>query len=302
MQIATEARPSFRSSTHRPGSLGLIKEAFSEAFRRRRLVRYLVQADIKRKGGDSLLGNLWWVLDPLLEMGVYIILLVVIFQRKTPDFPLFIFCALLPWKWFASSIGESTASVVRQEKLIKQLQFPKIVFPIAAITAQIVNLFFGTIILMVMLFVAYPQHATINMLWLPFIALVQWVFTLGLSLIVASVNVFYRDVGILSGHLIRMWWFLSPGIWSFSGGGRFETIESALGPFVVILKYNPFAVLLTAYRDVIYGRVDDTGNSFTPGQPPDLIALGVLLVLSMGLVVLGALVFKRLEPAFAKVL
>ena len=302
MQIATEARPSFRSSTHRPGSLGLIKEAFSEAFRRRRLVRYLVQADIKRKGSDSLLGNLWWVLDPLLEMGVYIILLVVIFQRKTPDFPLFIFCALLPWKWFASSIGESTASVVRQEKLIKQLQFPKIVFPIAAITAQIVNLFFGTIILMVMLFVAYPQHATINMLWLPFIALVQWVFTLGLSLIVASVNVFYRDVGILSGHLIRMWWFLSPGIWSFSGGGRFETIESALGPFVVILKYNPFAVLLTAYRDVIYGRVDDTGNSFTPGQPPDLIALGVLLVLSMGLVVLGALVFKRLEPAFAKVL
>ncbi|HEV8054366.1 MAG TPA: ABC transporter permease [Candidatus Limnocylindrales bacterium] len=304
MQIATEAPSSFRSSAVRPGALGLIREALAETFGRRRLIRHLISADIRRKGSDTLLGNVWWVLDPLLQMTVYLILLSVILRRSTPDFPLFLFAAILPWKWFASSINDAVSSVVRQERLIKQVQFPKVVLPVSAVAAEVLNLAFGFVIVLLMLAVFFPAHATINVLWLPVIAAVQFVFTLGLALLVSAINVFYRDVGILSGHLIRLWFFLSPAIWSFdSSAGRFGAIEEALGEAgVSLLRANPFAVLLTAYRDVIYGRVNEAGDGFTPGQSPDLIALGMLLLLSIGLLILGTIIFKRLEPAFAKVL
>ena len=79
--------PTFSSSAARPSSIGLVREALVEIWSRRRLVRYLVQADLKKKGADSLLGNLWWVLDPLLQMLVYVILVVVIFQRESGGVP-----------------------------------------------------------------------------------------------------------------------------------------------------------------------------------------------------------------------
>ncbi len=304
MQIATEAPSSFRSSAVRPGAVGLMREALHDVLARRRLIRHLISADIRRKGSDTLLGNVWWVLDPLLQMSVYLILLSVILQRSTPDFPLFLFAAILPWKWFASSINDAVSSVVRQERLIKQVQFPKIVLPVSAVAAEILNLTFGFLIMLGMLVLFFPAHVTLNVAWVPLIALVQFVFTVGLALLVASINVFYRDVGILSGHLIRLWFFLSPTLWSFdSSAGRFGAIEEALGEAGVnILRMNPFAVLLTAYRDAIYGRVNATGDGFTPGQTPDLVALGMLFLFSLGLLVLGTVVFKRVEPAFAKVL
>lgn len=304
MQIASEAPASFRSSAWRPGPLGLVREATREVLGRRHLIRHLINADIRRKGADTILGNLWWVLDPLLQMAVYLILLTVIFRRSTPDFPLFLFAAILPWKWFASSVGDAVQSVVRQERLIKQVQFPKVVLPVAAISAEIINFAFGVMLLMIMLFVGFADHATANVLWLPLIALVQFTFTLGLAFTVAAVNVFYRDVGILASHLIRLWFFMSPALWSFDqASGRFDAIESAIGQVgVTLLRFNPFAVLLSAYRDSIYGRIDATGQSFTPGQMPDLVALAALFAFSIGLVAVGLIVFKRLEPAFAKVL
>ena len=170
--------------------------------------------------------------------------------------------------------------------------------------AEVLNFSVGVLILLLILVFAYPEHATLNVVFIPYIAFVQFVFTTGFALVVSSVNVFYRDVGILVGHVIRLWFFLSPTLWSFdTGGGRFEAIESTIGQIgVALLRFNPFAILLTAYRDVVYGRVNAAGDGFTPGQPPDLVALTVLLLFSLVLVMVGAIVFKRLEPAFAKVL
>jgi lipopolysaccharide transport system permease protein len=310
MQIVHEAPVSFRSSALRPGPLGLVAQALHEVWSRRRLIQYLVRADVKKKGSDTILGNLWWVIDPLLQMAVYVILFSIIFQRAQPDFPLFLFAAILPWKWFNSTIGDAVTSVVLQDRLIKQIQFPKIVLPVATVTAGIVNFTFGLLPTMGLLLLM-PGHLSINVLWVPVIAAVQFIFTLALSLVVSAVNVFYRDVGNLSRHVLLLWFYLSPALWSF------ERFEGQGGPItrlgVSILRLNPFAVLLDAYRTVIYGRIVSTTvtgadgkatvvDTFTPGQPPDLIALGILALASLALLALATLLFKRLEPAFAKVL
>src|SRR3972149_804314 len=121
-----------RTPAIRPGPVALLSEGIRESWARRRLIRYLVQADLKKTGSDTLLGNVWWILDPLLQMVVYVVLITVIFARTQPDYPLFVFAAILPWKWFNSSVNDAISSVVGQERLIKQLQFPKIVLPLAA--------------------------------------------------------------------------------------------------------------------------------------------------------------------------
>src|SRR5512144_1503557 len=121
----------FRAAEH-PNPVELVTEGLREIWSRRRLTRYLVQADMHKTGADTLLGNVWWVLDPLLQMIVYVVLVKVIFDRGGPDYPLFVFAAILPWKWFSASINEAITSVTMRERIIKQVNFPKLVLPVAA--------------------------------------------------------------------------------------------------------------------------------------------------------------------------
>ncbi len=167
METTRGTAPTFSSSAARPGPIGLVREAVGELWSRRRLVRYLVQADLHKKGADSLLGNLWWVLDPLLQMLVYVVLVSVIFQRTQEAYPLFIFAAILPWKWFTSSIGDSISSVSSQDRLIKQIHFPKLVLPTAALAAGIANFAFGLIPLLGLMLLFYPEKISVYLLLVP---------------------------------------------------------------------------------------------------------------------------------------
>jgi lipopolysaccharide transport system permease protein/teichoic acid transport system permease protein len=288
MAVASEAPASFRSSAIRPGTLALIRLGFNELFSRRRLIRYLVQADLRKKGSDTLLGNVWWVVDPLLQMLVYVFLVSVIFERAVPDYPLFIFCAILPWKWFNSSIIDGIGSVIGMERLIKQISFPKIVLPVASVFAGVANFFFGLIPLAVLMLLYFPHRPTPWLLLIPVIALVQLLFTLPLAIVLGAINVFYRDVGNLARHVLRLAFYASPGIYAidliYKGADHFPLLKP-------IILANPWIVLFGAYRDVIY-----------EGRAPDWVGLGILSLVSLGLLALAILVFKRLEPTFAKVL
>ena len=286
---ATEMRPgAFRTTATRPGPIASVTEAIRETLSRRRLIGYMVRADLKRKGTDTLLGNLWWVLDPLLQMAVYVILVSVIAARPQEDYPLFIFAAILPWKWFTSSIGDSITSVTSQERLIKQIHFPKIVLPVAAVVAGIANFAFGLIPLALLLLVFYQDRISPFLVLIPLVAVVQFVFTLSLSFVVAGVNVFYRDVGNVSRHALRLWFYLSPALYSVE---QLREIARDIPIAGLALILNPFVVLFEAYRAVMYD-----------GTLPDFAALGILLVVSLLLVAVATIAFKRLEPAFAKVL
>lgn len=284
----SEARASFRSSSVRPGPLVLLREAVQDVLSRRRLIRYLVQADLKKTGSDTLLGNIWWVVDPLLQMMVYAIFMGVILQKSKPDFPLFIFCAVLPWKWFNSAAHDGISSVVSKEKLIKQIYFPKLVLPTAGVMAGVVNFAFGLIPLFALLLLVYPQRATPWVVLIPLIAVVQMLFTLALATLLAAVNVFYRDISNLSRHVLRMWFYLSPVLWNADDIQHIAGKQEWVSTLVVL---NPFYSLLASYRNVVY-----------EGHAPHWLGLLALSVFSLVLLVVAVLVFKRAEPSFAKVL
>lgn len=282
--------------------MSLLRDAIGEVTSRRRLIRYLVQAEMKKRGSDTLLGNLWWILDPVLQMGVYLIFVSIIARRPAPDYPLFIFAAILPWKWFSAVITDASTAVVRQERLIKQIAFPKIVLPVATTTAGVVGFVAGLVPLGVLLLFTAIDGETptrfnpiLLIFWLPVIALVQYAFTLAAAILVAGANVFFRDLGNALGHFLRLWWFLSPGLYSLSWMDDAAIVQRH--PIIRTLAgLNPFAILFESYRAVVYGTAE--------GGPlaPDGLALAGLFLASVVFIGLAAIFFKRLEPNFAKVL
>ena len=294
MSTTSEVPAEFRHAAARPGPFSLLGEALEDIFSRRRLVGYLVRADIKKKGADTFLGNLWLVLDPLLQMLVYVVFVSVIFQRPTPDYPLFVLAAILPWKWFTSSVNDATTSVTSQGSLIRQIQFPKIVLPMAATSAAVVGFAFSLLPLLAIMLL-YPHRISPYLLLIPVVAIVQFLFTLGIAFFVAGVNVFFRDLGNVLRHFLRLWFYLSPGLYSLEmleQSGVFQKYPILLQ----ILQLNPFATLFEGFRSVIYGR--------PVGGPhlPDFGALGALAIASIVLIAIGGIAFKRLEPMYAKVL
>jgi len=288
MSATADAPAHFRRGATRPGPLGLIREALVEVTQRRRLIGYLVQADVRKKGADTLLGNLWWVIDPLLQMAVYVVLVSVVFKRGVEDYPLFIFCAILPWKWFQTTVQDAITSVTGADRLIRQIQFPKLVLPVASAFAGIVNFAFGLIPLAALILLLYRDRLSVTVLLIPLIGVVQFVFNLAIAVGLAAINVFYRDIGNLSRHALRLWFYLSPGLYGI------EALRTAAADIPVVsqlLLANPFAILFTAYRDVIYDQ-----------RLPEWGGLAGLLVASLILLAGTTLLFKRVEPSFAKVL
>jgi len=164
------------------------------------------------------------------------------------------------------------------------------------VVAGAVSFVFGLVALgLLMLF--YPARITPYLLLIPVIAAVQLVFTLACAYLVAAGNVFFRDLGNVETHLLRLWWFLSPGLYSLAVLDELNIFKE--NPALrTIVGLNPFAILFEAYRKVIYG-------SATPVQPPglpDFTSLAVLLVGSVLFLTFTTYVFKRLEPNFAKVI
>jgi ABC-type polysaccharide/polyol phosphate export permease len=294
MSARSETAGTHIAAATTPGFFALVGQAIADVVSRRRLVRYLVEAELRKRGVNTLLGNLWWVLDPLLLMAVYVVLVTFIRVRDVPDFPLFVFAAVLPWKWFTAAVNDSAGSVVGQHRLIKQIAFPKIVLPVAATTAGVVGFAFGIIPLLgIMAF--YDHRLSPFLLLVPLIAVVQYVFTLAVSVLVAASNVFLRDVGNVVGHLLRLWFYLSPGLYSLEHVRELGFIQE--NPWIAtVLSLNPVAVLFESYRAVIYGA--ETGGPLLP----NFVALGWLLAGSLALLAVAAVTFKRLERDFAKVL
>jgi ABC-type polysaccharide/polyol phosphate export permease len=266
----------------------LIQNGIRDVLSRRRLIAYLVRADLKKRGADTLLGNVWWVVDPLLQMLVYFVFMGIILQRSMPDFPLFLFAGILPWKWFDSTLKDGIHSVIERERLIKQIYFPKIVLPVSTTMAGVVSFAFGLIPLLAIMVLFYPHRITAWLLLIPVVAAVQLVFSLALAMILAAVTVFYRDVSNLARHVVRMWFLLSPILY---GAQLVEVMTRDYPGVAGLLALNPWTYLADAYHRLIY-----------EGRAADWASLGVLFLVSVGLLLVAILTFKRAEPAFAKVL
>jgi ABC-type polysaccharide/polyol phosphate export permease len=280
---SSEALASPRPSRARSGPVGLVVQGFRDILERRRLIRYLVGADLKRTHANTVFGQIWWVLDPLLQMAVYVVLVAVIFNRSTPDYPLFVFAAILPWKWFSTTLNDATVSITARQGLIRQVQFPKVVLPTASVTAGTISFFVGLIALAIV-YLFFLHRLSAWVLLIPVIAAVQYVFTLALAIALSAMNSFFRDVQNVMRHIVRLWFYLSPGLYAVDQAPDIPIVRT-------LLLLNPFTHLFESYRAVTWGT-----------SAPLWGGLLAVLAVSLVILVLALVLFKRVEPAFARIL
>jgi lipopolysaccharide transport system permease protein len=206
-----------------------------------------------------------------------------------------VLCGILPWNFFTASVMGSITSIVGNAHLIKKVYFPREVLPISTVLANLVNFLLAMIVLFVMLYVA-GIGLTRWVLLLPLVIIVQVIFTVGLGLMLATLNVFYRDTAIIMDVLLLAWFFLTPVMYPIEILPAQTTVLGLQIPMQrMAYILNPMASLIASYRSILYGSVQ--------GGPPGPPALDFFLRTTLTALVVLALgygVFCRYRSVFAE--
>jgi ABC-type polysaccharide/polyol phosphate export permease len=198
-------------------------------------------------------GFFWSLLNPLGMMLVFTL----IFGVLTPNvqiekYPLFLLCGLLPWNYFSTSVNGSLFSVINNSNLVKKVYFPRAVLPIATVLSQLINFLLAFVVLFAALLIFGANFSP--WLWLlPLVLLIQTVFTVGIALILSTLNVFYRDTGMIMDVVMLAWFFLTPVFYSASILPQSLTVgDITINPQRLLYILNPMASLINMYRDLLY--------------------------------------------------
>ena len=253
--------------------------------RYRGLIQTLVARDLKARYRGSVLGFFWSFINPLLLLLIYSFVFTTVLPRtgdtKLEPYALFMFCGILPWTWFSSSILESSNVLISNGNLIKKVLFPAEVLPFVTVLANMVHFFLGLPILAIFLIYYQRPLDPIELLWFPVIVFVQLVLLLGLSLFAAALTVHFRDLKDILGNLLTLWFFATPIIYPMT---------EAPARFRWILNLNPMTHLAISYQEVL----------FYIGPHGHWRWLMALLAGSVGVFLAGYFVFDRLRDSFAE--
>ena len=182
--------------------------------RYRGLIQTLVVRDLKARYRGSVLGFFWSFFNPLLLLLIYsFVFTQVLVGAHDPDmepYALFMFCGILPWTWFSSSVLESSNTLIAGGNLIKKVLFPAEVLPIVTVLANMVHFFLGLPVLVGFLIYYQRPVDPLELLWFPVIVLVQLIFTIGLALFLSALTVHFRDLKDLLGNVVQLWFFATP--------------------------------------------------------------------------------------------
>ena len=254
-----------------------------QLYHARDLLRIWTWREIRSRYKQSFLGMAWAILQPLAMMIVYVIVFSVIVKVDTGDvpYPLFAYTALLPWTLLASSLSTGVPSLVANMSLVTKIYFPREVLPISSIMARVVDFFYASSVLIILILV---YHVTISwtVIWLPILFAIQFVLMVGVVLLGAALNVAYRDVGQLIPLVTQVWMYASPVIYPIT-----------LVPARLRTLYwlNPMAGIIDGYR-----------LALLEGRSPDPLGLTLATIVSLVIFVAGYLYFKKVEVVFADII
>ncbi len=245
-----------------------MKKYLKELNRRKDLLVYLVISGLKAQHRNTLLGYFWWLLDPLLGVFVYYFLVVIVLNRGGENYAPFLVIGLVVFRWLSSTVNSSAKSIVSKSSIITQVYLPKAIFPFGASFTQLINFSFGLVI--VAAFLAYFRIIPgKEVVWLPFIMLIQLLFHMAIALILAYICVFIRDIENITSHLMRVMRYASPVIWE---GGRLPE------RYRWVTDMNPFSHLLEGYRNILmYDALPDFRKLLVLGAA-SLVIIFILLL------------------------
>ncbi len=245
----------------------------------RDLIWELVVRDLKLRYKRSYLGVAWTLVNPLLQLLVFSFVFTVIFRVETPNFMPYLFIGITSWNWFSGALLESSNSILQNRDLIRQPGFPSAMLPNVTVASHLIH-FLLTLPILALLLLVSEIPATVAILWLPLVILVQYTLTLSLAMFAASLNVTFRDTQYLLGVFLMLGFFLTPILYELS------FVPERYLPFY---RANPMNHVIEAYRALALR-----------GDMPDLWSLA--LVTGGSIVQLGVsyLFFRQTSIRFAE--
>ncbi len=250
-----------------------------EIYDYREMIWMLVRRDLRGRYKGSMLGFLWTFLNPLLQLMVYTVVFSFIMRAGIEKYYLFLFVALIPWMFMATSVQGGATCIIAQKSLVSKIYFPRQVLPIAHVTTCFVNM----LLCFVVVFIVSGISVGINFKVLPFLIptmIIEYILALGIALIVSGITVYFRDMEHILGIFVMAWQFLSPIMYSI------DMVPEALrGVFML----NPMSAIIIAYRNIIYEKC-----------APDMSTMLLALVTGVVFLVIGWKLFERMQKHFAE--
>lgn len=257
-----------------------MREAAAEIVRSRELVLELAYRDLRIRYKQTLLGAAWAIFTPVLMMIIFtqIFARVARVDSGGVPYPIFLYCGLLPWQFFASAVKGSIEALTRNARLVTKIYMPREVFPLAQVISSAVDFLVASVVLVVMMaWYGVPPKATI--LFLPMVLMVELALIVALSLLVSMGNLFFRDVKYIAEVVIMLWMFVTPVVYPLPKVAGWDWL----------LRANPMAPIIEAYRRVLL-----------EGQLPDPVGFGYAAAVAFILLAAAAHWFHESEYLFAE--
>jgi lipopolysaccharide transport system permease protein len=247
----------------------------------RELLFFLAWRDVKVRYKQTLLGVVWVVAQPLLMTLVFTVILGKLARVPTDGipYPLMIYAALLPWTFFSSAVTNSGNSIVANAHLITKVYFPRLLIPASAIAARLIDLGVS-FLLLIGLMIYYGVMVNVKVLALPLLLVLLIMLTLGIGVLIAALNVKYRDIGMMLPIFVQLWLFVSPILYPLS------LVPERWRIFYIL---NPIVGIVTGFRASILG------------EPFNWTAIAVSVLFTVLIVMVGIVLFRRVEKEFADV-
>ena len=245
----------------------------------RDLLRELIGRDIKLRYKRSVLGIVWSLLNPLMQLLVLSLIFRIVLPLDIPNYNTFLFTGLLVWTWFQTSLFAATGAIVDNSELIRRPGFPAAILPVVTVATNFIHFLLALPILLVFLLISgIPLSNAV--LALPFLFAVQFLFTLSLVYFIAPLHVRFRDTQYLLGIVLLLAFYLSPIFY-----------EASVIPqqYQILYRLNPMVTLIEAYRSILM-----------QGKFPGIMSLLLLNLVSIALLWIGYVVFKRAQSQFAE--
>ncbi len=252
---------------------------FKRLYDYREMLKTSIKKDIGGKYKNSFLGVLWSFVNPLLQIIVYAIIFPLIMKNDIENYVVFMVCGLIPWNYFSTVINRSSFTMIENGNILKKVYFPREILPISVVTSETVTFLISSILILLFTF-GYGLGLTINVLFYPLVLLVQYVLLLGISLIVSSVTVYFRDLQHFIGVLLQLFFYATPIVYA---------VDAIPQNFQWILKFNPMTYIIEGYRDIFWGQT-----------MPEVGTLFIVLAIGIVLCILGYLIFNKLQKRFAE--
>lgn len=254
-------------------------KVFKELYNYRELLKTNIQKEIRGKYKGSWLGVIWTFLNPLLMLAVYAFVFPYILRVNVENYTIFMIVALIPWNYFTIAVQTGTGSVVANGAILKKVYFPREIIPISVTTSQLVN-FLITCLIMFAFIIFSGVGFSIHLLLLPLIILIQYILILGINFILSALTVYVHDIDHFVSVAMTLGFYATPIVYK---------ADMLPQQFMWAMNVNPMAVLVESYRSILYYH-----------ELPNMLLLGIWAVLSLVILVLGYMAFKKLERSFVE--